>query len=50
VRDLAVLHDGRAWVEPNPGGGSRFIVELRASTSREAPPVESTAPAIIERV
>jgi signal transduction histidine kinase len=28
VRDLAVLHGGRAWVEENPGGGARFVVEL----------------------
>jgi signal transduction histidine kinase len=28
VRDLAALHGGRTWVEDNPGGGARFVVEL----------------------
>lgn len=50
VRDLTVLHGGRAWVEPNPGGGSRFIVELGLGTSREAQPVDGTAPAVTETV
>lgn len=28
VRDLAVRHRGRAWVEPSPTGGARFVVEI----------------------
>jgi signal transduction histidine kinase len=28
VAEHARLHDGRAWVEDRPGGGSRFIIEL----------------------
>jgi signal transduction histidine kinase len=28
VRQLAELHGGRAWVEPAPGGGARFSVEI----------------------
>lgn len=31
VSDLAKLHGGRAWVEENPRGGARFIVELKAA-------------------
>jgi signal transduction histidine kinase len=31
VRDLAIRHDGKAWVESTPAGrGSRFIIELPA--------------------
>lgn len=28
VRDLARLHDGRAWVEDAPSGGARFVVQF----------------------
>lgn len=28
VRDLVVMHGGRAWVEAAPSGGSRFVIEL----------------------
>jgi signal transduction histidine kinase len=31
VRQIAVSHGGRAYYEPRPGGGSRFVVELPAS-------------------
>jgi signal transduction histidine kinase len=30
VQELAVQHEGRAWVEDAPGGGARFVVELPA--------------------
>jgi signal transduction histidine kinase len=30
VRELARLHGGDAWVEDAPGGGARFVIELRA--------------------
>lgn len=28
VRDLAEQHEGRAWYEEAPGGGSRFVIQL----------------------
>ena len=28
VREIAQEHGGRAWVEPAPAGGARFVVEL----------------------
>jgi signal transduction histidine kinase len=28
VRELAMLHGGRTWVEDAPGGGARIVVEL----------------------
>ncbi|RMF88977.1 MAG: sensor histidine kinase, partial [Methanobacteriota archaeon] len=28
VKRIVELHEGRVWVEDNPGGGSVFIVEL----------------------
>ncbi|MGH7505995.1 MAG: sensor histidine kinase [Longimicrobiales bacterium] len=28
VRELAVLHGGRAWIDDAPGGGARVVVEL----------------------
>lgn len=28
VRQVAEMHDGRAWVEASPLGGSRFCVTL----------------------
>jgi signal transduction histidine kinase len=31
VRDLARLQGGRAWAEERPGGGSRFVLQLRAA-------------------
>jgi signal transduction histidine kinase len=40
VHDLARLHDGRAWVEANPGGGARFVVELGLGQL----PAQATAP------
>jgi signal transduction histidine kinase len=30
VRDIAVGHGGRAWIEDAPGGGARIVVELPA--------------------
>ena len=50
VRDLASLHAGRTWVEANPGGGARFVVELgleapppdHGATGRETPAVRET--------
>jgi signal transduction histidine kinase len=33
VRELATLHRGRAYVEPAPGGGARFVIELPAATT-----------------
>ena len=41
VHDLAKLHDGRAWVEANPGGGARFVVELGLG---QLPPQATTVP------
>jgi signal transduction histidine kinase len=34
VRELVRLHDGRAWVEDGPAGGSRFVVEFPRETAR----------------
>src|SRR6185369_4875391 len=28
VREIAQAHSGRAWVEPRPGGGSRFSLAV----------------------
>lgn len=28
VRHVVEAHHGKVWIEPNPGGGSRFCVEL----------------------
>lgn len=36
VREFAVLHDGRAWVEDRPGGGASFRVWLPALRGQEA--------------
>jgi signal transduction histidine kinase len=36
VRDLASLHGGRSWVEENPGGGARFVVELGLQAEPDA--------------
>lgn len=35
VTDNARLLGGRAWVEDRPGGGSRFVVRLRADDDRD---------------
>jgi signal transduction histidine kinase len=32
VREHIRLQDGSAWVEPRPGGGSRFVLELPIAT------------------
>ena len=50
VRDLVLMHGGRAWVEDAPGGGARFVLELpgyRAADSRRddaIAPVPEAAP------
>jgi len=31
VRELAILQGGACWVEEAPGGGARFVVELRSA-------------------
>jgi signal transduction histidine kinase len=41
VRDLALAHGGRAWVEASPAGGARFVVELPAA---HIAPVDAPAP------
>lgn len=38
-REIVADHGGRIWVEANPGGGSRFVVELPA----EPPPASDTS-------
>lgn len=47
VRRIAELHGGRAWAEERPGGGARFVVELR----HEQPDtiIDVTAPAASEQ-
>ena len=53
VARFAELHDGRAWVEDRPGGGSSFHVTLAAEpqerridlTSLEGQPTETGSPA-----
>ena len=42
VRELAVLHRGRVWVESAPGGGARFVIELPTAPY---PVVSAAAPA-----
>ena len=37
VRDLAILHGGRARVETGPRGGARFVIELPGATSLAVP-------------
>lgn len=37
VRELAELHQGRAWVEDAPGGGSRFVLELATLDPSDTP-------------
>jgi signal transduction histidine kinase len=37
VRDLAVAHSGRAWVEAAPGGGARVAVALPAAIAPPSP-------------
>ena len=34
ARQLMDQQGGRVWVEPAPGGGARFVVEVRASRER----------------
>ncbi|MGH7720352.1 MAG: ATP-binding protein [Gemmatimonadaceae bacterium] len=36
VRDLVTQHGGRVWVEPAPGGGARFVVELPGGGTQDA--------------
>jgi signal transduction histidine kinase len=52
VRDLATLHGGRTRVEQNPGGGSRFVVELglAAASRDETTSPDGTAPVVRETV
>jgi signal transduction histidine kinase len=51
VRDLAVLHGGKTWVQENPGGGARFVVELGLATPpRDRAAVHGGAPAVRETV
>jgi signal transduction histidine kinase len=38
VRELARLHGGDAWVEDAPGGGAKFVVELRSHPERSEGP------------
>jgi signal transduction histidine kinase len=53
VARFAELHDGRAWVEDRPGGGSSFLVTLASEpqerridlTSLEGQPTETGSPA-----
>lgn len=45
VRRFAELHDGRAWVEDRPGGGSSFRVWLRAAATPAPFVIESARPA-----
>ena len=35
-KSIVEAHDGRIWVEDNPGGGSIFYLELRALAKAEA--------------
>jgi signal transduction histidine kinase len=44
VRELVVMHGGRAWVEDAPQGGARFIVEFPRDTHHEP-----AAPAPLKR-
>jgi signal transduction histidine kinase len=37
VRQIASHHGGRAWVEPRPGGGSRFIAEIAIAAPAARP-------------
>jgi signal transduction histidine kinase len=37
VRELAVLHGGRVWVEVAPGGGARFVIELPSAALSPQP-------------
>jgi two-component system phosphate regulon sensor histidine kinase PhoR len=51
VHDLAKLHNGRAWVEANPGGGARFVVELglgQSSVQATTAPREADAETVRE--
>ena len=35
TRRIMQAHGGRIWVEPNPGGGTRFCFTLRAVDEEE---------------
>jgi signal transduction histidine kinase len=51
VRDLAELHGGRTWVEENPGGGARFVVELGLAPPPSSDPAHADdAPVVRETV
>jgi signal transduction histidine kinase len=51
VRDLAELHGGRTWVEENPGGGARFVVELGLASPPSSDPAHADdAPVVRETV
>jgi signal transduction histidine kinase len=36
VRHIALAHGGDAWVEPEPGGGSRFLFSVRFRQRRDS--------------
>ena len=46
VRDLAVRHGGRAWVENVARGGARFVVEMPATSSAKEMGQESVRAAL----
>ena len=51
VRDLAMLHEGKTWVEANPGCGARFVVELGLATPpRDLAPADGSVPVVRETV
>jgi heavy metal sensor kinase len=43
VREIARAHAGRVWTEPDPAGGSRFVLALPAGVTPPAPPATSAA-------
>ena len=44
VRELAALHRGTAYVEPAPGGGARFVLELPTLQASVAESAEHAVP------
>ena len=51
VSNLAELHGGRTWVEENPGGGARFVVELGLAPPPSSDPAHADdAPVVRETV
>jgi signal transduction histidine kinase len=47
-REVATAHGGRVWVEPAPGGGSRFVMALPGTTGspRGTDPAGCELPAV----